>query len=69
MPQQFVPNSGDEWELEFFEQFNVVANDQPSQIILTCLPLYLKNSTYWLYKTLTIENLNMTFDDICRTNI
>jgi len=71
-PQQFVPNifngSGDECVLEFFEYFNVVstANEWSPQIKLTYLPLYLKNSAYKLYKTLTIDNLNPTFDDIER---
>lgn len=69
-PQQFVPNifngSGDECVLEFFEYFNVVAtaNEWSPQIKLTYLPLYLKNSAYKLYKTLTINNLNPTFDEI-----
>lgn len=68
--QQFVPNifngSGDECVLEFFEYFNVVAiaNDWTSQIKLTYLPLYLKNSAYKLYKTLIMNNLNLTFDEI-----
>jgi len=30
------------------------------------LPLYLKNSAYKLYKTLEIDNLNPTFDEIER---
>jgi len=71
-PQQFVPNifngSGDECVLEFFEYFNVVstANEWSPQIKLTYLPLYLKNSAYKLYKTLTIDNLNPTFDEVER---
>lgn len=71
-PQQFVPNifngSGDECVLEFFEYFNVVAtaNEWSSQIKLTYLPLYLKNSAYKLYKTLTINNVNPTFEELER---
>ncbi|XP_029348561.1 uncharacterized protein LOC115035063 [Acyrthosiphon pisum] len=71
-PQQFVPNifngSGDECVLEFFEYFNVVAtaNEWSPQIKLTYLPLYLKNSAYKLYKTLTINNVNPTFEELER---
>uniref|UniRef100_A0A2S2NW23 Retrotransposon gag domain-containing protein n=1 Tax=Schizaphis graminum TaxID=13262 RepID=A0A2S2NW23_SCHGA len=70
--QQFVPNifngSGDECVLEFFEYFNVVAiaNDWTSQIKLTYLPLYIKNSAYKLYKTLIVNNSKLTFDEIER---
>ena len=58
--------ASDECIIDFFEYFNMVAkaNDWLSNIKLTYLPLYLKNTAYRMYSMLIAENPNLTFEEI-----